>query len=516
MLAGLGIGGAALLAGCKAAVDQSNGPETSGVAGKVARGGTVTMAIPDDLIPANLFTNSNTAITTMIGLVYESLIRYPNDRVVPQPRLATSWQLSADGMTLALDLRRGVRFHSGREFTSKDVAFSIKTYADPKWNGQELSTAQAIRSVDTSQKYRAVLHLAHPMSNIFDVLDTIVIVDSETIDGLATGKKYVGTGPFTFESWTPNSSLVFKRNEHYWQAGRPYVDGVRVNVVPDPTSLLAQIKSGQADLAEGLQFLDAKTLGSQSGFGAIQLVGAEEQIYVGANVHAEPLNDVRVRQAIAYAIDRDRIMSEVFQGSGYSINLPWPKYSSAYDAAKNRTYAYDPDRAKSILKKVGGSLPAIPYTYGTTVPAYGATAQIVQSNLADVGIKVELDPIDATHFVTELIGAQFKGLWTTYHSWAQYTPSTLAVSAYPFNASHNASHYVSSRYSQDANASWVTPHATTAAAVTDYGKVSDDLLQALFLIEIGIVQLQWVTGQGLQGVSYTKRAEIDLTNASFG
>lgn len=513
LLAGLGLGGGLALTGCEAAVHQnlrkaaSHGPSS---------GGTLRTAIPDDLIPTNLFTNSNSAITTLIGLVYESLIRYPNDRVEPQPRLATSWQASRDGHSVTLNLRKDVRFHTGRPFTSKDVEFSIRTYGADKWNGQMKSTAQAVGDIDTSEPHRVVLHLKHPMSNIFDLLDTVFIVDRETIAELETAKRYVGTGPFVFNSWSPNAELSFSRNHRYWKPGRPYLDGVHVSIVPDSNSLRAQIKSTQVDFAQGLDFRDIENLTRSPNFTTTHLTGAELQIYVGANIAAPPLDDIRVRQAIAHSIDRERIVHEVFRDSGYPVNLPWPKYSTAYSHKLNERYGHDPDRAKALLHQVGGSLPAIPCTYETNDPGFAATAQIVQSNLANVGIRVELDPVDPAQFVKQLIGAEFKGLWTTFHSWAQYTPSTLTVSAYPFNALHNASHYDSERYTEHAEAAWRIAASTSRAAVMDYDKVSEDLLNALFLIEIGVIEREWVSSARLSGVSYTKRSELDLTNAYLG
>ena len=137
-------------------------------------------------------------------------------------------------------------------------------------------------------------------------------------------------------------------------------------------------------------------------------------------------------------MDRERIVTEVLRGVGYAINLPWPKYSPAYDEAANATYARDVEKAKALVAQVG-TIPSITYTYSSNSPLIEATAAIVQSNLAEVGITVELDPIDPAQFTKQLIGAQFAGIWSAYHSWAQYTPSTLTVSAYPFNAHKNAS-----------------------------------------------------------------------------
>ena len=203
VLAGFGAGGVLLLAGCSSAVADKKGATSK--SSKPRSGGVLKVGIGQDLIPGNIFTNSNAGITTTVGLVFDRLINYPNDQVVPKPSLATTWELAADGTSLALDLRDDVTYHSGRPFTSEDVAFAIETYADPKWNGQLKSTAGAITKVDTSDPHRAVLHFAHPLGNIFDLLDTIPIVDHETIDQLATGEKIVGTGPFALKSWTPNT-----------------------------------------------------------------------------------------------------------------------------------------------------------------------------------------------------------------------------------------------------------------------------------------------------------------------
>lgn len=512
LLGALGLGGAWFLAaGCQSAVNQAS--TTGQGSTEPQAGGTLRAGIIDDLIPGNIFTNSTAGITTVVGLVYEGLIRYPNDEVTPRPRLATSWELASDGRSLALELRDDVKFHTGRPFTSKDVEFSLQTYADPRWNGQMQSTAAAITSVDTTEPHRAVLRFEHRLGNIFDLLDTVPIIDRETVDAIGTGERFVGTGPFVLESWTPNSELVFTKNSQYYVPERPYLDGVQVNVMPDASSLVSALRSAQIDFANGLNYRDIEVLMELGGFEPITLTGAEQQIYVGANVTAKPLRDIRVRQAIAYALDRERIMSEVYRDSGYVANLPWPKYSSAFDEQKNQTYGLDLAKAKRLLDGVSEPIPALPLTYRTGSPLLDATVLIVESNLRAAGIPVELDPIDNAQFTKQLIGAEFDGLWAANHSWAQYTPSTLTVSAYPFNAHGNASLFESRDYAADADRSWQIADGTSAAAVAAYEQVSDDLLKYLFLVEIGVIEPRWVMSDRLRDVSYTKRAEVDLVDA---
>jgi len=511
LVAGLAAGG---LTGCASAV----GEQKAGAAGGTAvRGGSLSLAGRTDLVPGNFFTTSSDGVTTVVGLVYDSLIRYPNDKVEPRPRLATAWTLAPDGLSLSLDLRPDVTFHgrngaAGRPFTSKDVEFSLRTYADPKWSAQLRSTAAAITGFDTSDPHRITLSFAHPLSNLYDLLDTVPIVDSESLDALGRGESFVGTGPFRFESWTPNSRLTFVRNDHYWIPDRPYLDKVDFTVVTDPQAALSGLRSGQYDVVGGLAYRDIQTIGGTSGFHTVTLDGAELQTYVGANVNAPGLSDPRVRQAIAYAVDRQRIVDEVLRGSGYVVNLPWPKYSPAYDETRNSTFTRDLAKAKALLAEVG-PLPEIPYNFQANDPVHQATAQIVQANLAEAGLTVTLAPLESVQFTKQLIGAQFPGIWTTYHSWAQYTPANLTVSAYPFNAQKNASNYVSPAYQKAADDAWKLPAANAPGARAAYDALNDQLLEGLFLIEIGVVLRQWAAADRAQGVGWTKRCEVDLTDA---
>ncbi|GAA4486818.1 ABC transporter substrate-binding protein [Rhodococcus olei] len=501
--------GTGLLGACSSAVEERK----AGAAATATpvRGGTLKAAITSDVLPATFLTNTDGS-TTVIGLAYDSLIRYPNDRVQPEPRLATAWQLAGDGRSLTLDLREGVTFHSGRPFTSRDAEFSIRTYADPKWTAQLRSTAAAITGYDTSDPHRLVLTFAHPLGNIFDLLDTVPILDSESIDKLAAGEAFVGTGPFRLTSRVPNTSLTFERNDGYWIPERPYLDRVEVSVIQDAKALLSSLKSGQVQLVHGLNYRDVEVLGKTAGYQAIPMEGAELQVYLGTNVTHPALADVRVRQAIAYALDRDRIVTEVFRGSGYPVNLPWPKSSPAYDEARNASYGLDPAKAKQIIAQSGVAVPNLPLTYQAGNPFYEAAAQIVQANLADVGIATTLDPQEGATFVKQLIGAQFPALWLTFHSWAQYVPSTLTVSAYPFNARKNASRFDSPDYVRAADAAWQVPDGTSPEAVAAYRTVSTELLDNLFLIEIGVILNQLASASAVHDVGWTKRSEIQLTD----
>ncbi|MCX4092270.1 ABC transporter substrate-binding protein [Nocardia sp. alder85J] len=505
----LATAGGGLLAACNSAVgDKQTG---GGDNATPVRGGTLTIGTTSDVVPGNFFTNTSGAVL-IIGLVYESLIRYPHDTVQPAPLLAKSWTLAPDGKSLTLELRDDVTFHSGRPFTAADAEFSLRTYADPKWSGQLKSTAAAISGYDSGNPHRLVLQFEHPLGNIFDLLDTVPIIDKESFDAFATGDKYVGTGPFQLTERTPNTRFVFDRNPHYWVPERPYLDRVEAQIVGDSQAQLNALKSGRILAADNLNYRDNENIGRTAGFKSVNYDGAELQLYVGANVGNPVLADVRLRQAVAYALDRDRVVSEVQRGAGYAINLPWPKTSPAFDQTRNTRYTRDLAKAKALVAQVG-SVPKLPLTYSTVSPINQATAQIVQANLAEIGIETTLDPQENATFVKNLIGANFPALWVTDHSWAQFVPSTLTVSAYPFNARKNASHFDSPAYVAAADAAWQVTDGTGAQAVQAYQAVSDQLLENLFLIEISVRFQQVATAAKLHGLSWTKRRETLYTEA---
>lgn len=490
-----------LLVGCASAVGESR------AGGEPAEGGTLRVGTTTDLIPATVFTNSNGVSNVLIGNVYDTLIDYPLESLEAKPALATSWKVAEDGTGITLQLRDDVTFHSGRELTSKDVEFAIRTWADPVWTVQFQRTAAAVTGFDTSDPHAITLTFAHPVSNILDLLDVLPIIDSESLDDVREGKGFVGTGPFVFDSWAPGSKLKLVRNEKYW-GEKPHLDAVEVSVTPDAQALASQLRAGQLDAAIGVSGRDIESLSKDEGFVVTQRAGAESQVYLGTNVENKALADIRVRQALAHALDRDRIIKEVYRGYGKAAVLPWPSYSPAYDASAQETFGFDLAAAKDLVteaKADGTKIPTLPLTY----PAGGdldAIAQIVQEDLAGIGITVELEPLEQAQVVKKLIGGQFEGLWLLNHSYAQFTPSTLAVSAYPFNADNNSSHYVDAGYKAAADAAW-KQSAEKAAQPETYEALNKELLSGLFLLEIGILESQQVTTSKVGGVGLDKRNE---------
>lgn len=501
---------AALATGCSSAVaDQREGGSSDGSGEQVLHIGST-----NDIVPGTIFTNSSDTTNTLIGSVYDSLVDYPLDSLEAQPSLATSWEIAKDGTSITLDLRDDVTFHSGREFTSKDVEFSIKTWADPLWTVQLQRTAAAVTGFDTTDPHKITLTFDHPLSNILDLLDMLPIIDSESFDQLKTGEAYVGTGPFVFDSWTPNAKVELSANEDYWD-GAPELDGVEISVISDPQAQVSALRSGQVDLVTGASNRDLATLAEDDEFEVSQS-DYGQQVYVGADLANPGLEDVRLRQAVAYSLDRERILDEVYQGAGVTTSIPWADTSPAYDDALAGHYDLDAAKAKSLLAEVG-DVGTLPLSYPAGNANYEATAQIVQANLEATGIKTELKPVEFTQFIKQLIAGEFGGLWILQHSYAQYTPSTLAVSAYPFNADKNASHFVDDDYKAHADGAWKRASGVDDGAVKIYGELNKDLIDNAFLLEIAILKGQVATTDKVGGdFTWSKRGELQLDDVTLG
>ncbi|MBM7368134.1 ABC transporter substrate-binding protein [Gordonia hydrophobica] len=499
------------LGGCRSAVEAQQSTATE--SGPVTAGGELRVGVIGDLQPKTfLQIGTGNVNGHVLSNVFDTLVTYDHETLTPHPSLATSWTTSADGRSLTLTLRDGVKFHNGRPFTSADVRASLLAYLAGPWTPQFTRTAAAITDYDVSDPHRVVLTLAHPVGNIFDLLDSAPILDASSIDELKAGKAFNGTGPFRFDSWTPNTSVRLTRNPDYWGGPAP-LTAITFVEARDPKSLYTRLRTGQLDVANGLTDNDHEIATRRYGFRDIALTSGETQVYVGVNVANPALADRRVRRAIAFAVDRERIIKDVYRGSGYAVNLPWPRTSPAFDEAGNRTYRHDVNRARAILREVG-SVPPIDLDY-TIGGSDRIVAEIVQSNLREIGITVNLVPNDRTIQSTKLIGGGFSGLWILRHAFAQYTPSTLAVSAYPFNAAKNSSNYTNPEYTAASEAAWKTADPESPEALAAYRRLDRVWLEDLFLIEIGVVIPRATAAPTVRDIDWDRRDQFHFSRTNL-
>lgn len=495
------------MTGCTSAVNQAKQSSSSG-----ASGGTLVVGALSDLTPSAIYSQSTTSMT--VGrLLYDTLIHYNRETGTPEPAVAKSWNVSGDGLTVTLNLRDDVKYHSGRTLTSKDVEYALTTYASAAAGSQLQPAAAAVDSVDTSQPQVAVLHLKHALVNLFDLLEFVLLTDSETPKELAAGEKFIGTGPFEFKSWDRGQQVTLVRNPDYWN-GAAKVDQVDVKVFTDQTALLNSVRSGQTNVVTDVSVQALAPFKDNDQF-TIQAENVwDVNYYLGVNLKNQTLANQELRQALAYSLDRERILKDVFGGVGSVNSSPWSPASPAYNKEYATRYSLDLQKAKTLLAQAGGA-PAQTLTlaYNTALAPAKEVSEIVQSNLADLGVKVNVLPLDSAAYSAQMSAGKVD-LWIGPHGFGQNSPATLATGAAPFKPKNNLSGYSSDGYTQLVSNVWNQPDPSSTAAHTAYDAYTKEVSDQQFVINMVSTTVTNVYTSSVRGVDWNTYKYLILDKAT--
>lgn len=400
-------------------------PPPSTVAPSVPnKGGTLRVGMPGDIIPNGapyLFLPAN---FPLYNLVYDTLLVY-DQQLNPHPRLATNWTWSPDFRQLTLSLRPGVTFHTGRPFTSDDVRFNFEHLRDPSVASQWLNYAKLMQ-ISTPTSDTVVINYDAPARSTFDALAFTYMADSQTLDQTATGTQFVGTGPFRFQEWSPGDHFTVVSNPMYWQPGKPYLEQVELHPLPDPQTAVAALEAGGVDWLSGVPGQDAKRLQSDPAYQVLLTGSGGVFYYLGMNVQVPALADKRVRQAFAYAMNRQRLVDIALVGFGRPASIPWPQQSEAYDITLDQTYTYDPIHAQQLLAAAGwDATTVLPISVPSGIATTGQMAQIVQADLANIGVQAVVETLSLPDFIARFQKGQFDGAWINWMTLMNLSPSTL-------------------------------------------------------------------------------------------
>lgn len=373
------------------------------------RGGTMVMIVHPE--PSTLAHYAVTAgnIPPIATQVYEGLCTYDWD-LNPQPNLARSWEIAPDGKTITFKLQEGVTFHNGKPFTSADVQYSFMEVLK-KYNPIAPVMLTELTSVDTPDPLTAVLHLANPAPYLMKALSgrDLPILCKSVFEGTdvlqnPSANKPIGTGPFKFVSWERGQSVRLDRNEHYWKPGLPYLNRIIARFIPDAGTRSAAMEAGEAHFAaySAVNYADLARMKSNPILG-LTTKGYEmtpAQSVLELNGRHPQLQKKGVRQAIAYAIDRNVILRDVMYGYGQPATGPLSRKFKKAGLYTDDLRRFDvPDRieiANRLLDEAGAPRGANSMRFGLhlEVNSFGEQwlrqAEYLKQALAPVGIDVTL------------------------------------------------------------------------------------------------------------------------------
>jgi len=355
-------------------------------------GGTLKVAFQNEWAGLDPHTVSSYSSYQILNNVLEGLTFYDNNLNLV-PWLAESWEQSEDGLTWTFHLREGVMFTNGREMTAEDVKWSFERLIDPATGaGNAARVGPPETQIEVIDDYTvAITHPEpfgiFPQSIGFDKSTGIVAKESVNEDGIIV--EPIGTGPFQISEVEGTTRMVLTKNEDYWQEGLPYLDAIEITPIPDDTVRETALLSGDVDWVLSIAPQNYESLEANPDV----VVSTAPQLsydYMGINLTREPFTDVRVRQAIALALDREEIAAAGYFGLAETIEGPTGPGSPWYfDYAP---YGQDIERAKELLAEAGYPdgfemelLPTV--QYGETVRA----AQVIQQQLAAIGITASIN-----------------------------------------------------------------------------------------------------------------------------
>ncbi len=334
--------------------------------------------------------------------LFEGLTRIDRNGVV-QPGLAESWEVSEDGLTYRFALRNGVAFHDGSAFDAEDVVFSInRAMADDSVNAQK-GLFEPIETVAADGSDGVVITLKRPTGHFLFNLGwgDAVIVAPESAD--SNKALPIGTGPFKFDRWVQGDRIELKRNDSYWGKAVE-LEGAAFQIVPDPSAAVAAMLAGDLDAFPNFPAPESIIQFEADPRFTVKIGTTEGETILAINNGQPPLDDLRVRQAISHAIDRQSIVDGAMFGYGTPIGSHFAPHHPAYVDLTER-YAYDAEKAKALLAEAGHA-GGLSLTLKLPPPSYARRGgEIIAAQLAEIGIEAEIIPVEWAQWLDQV----FKG-----------------------------------------------------------------------------------------------------------
>jgi peptide/nickel transport system substrate-binding protein len=411
-------------------------------------GGILKVGLQADPTALDAQKQSLTAIWHVVEHIYEGLARVRPDLTV-EPALAESWEISADGLTYTFTLREGVLFHDGTPLTSDDVKFTFERLVDPATASTSAADLASVAAIETPDERTVVLTLNAPDASLLTTLaaNASCLIYSRAFveaNGGNVDQVAMGTGPFRFVEYVPNTRVVLERNPEYWDAPLPYLDGVEMTIAADDTSRTTAVVTGTVDFIEYVPLRDVEILQADP---SLTLAGNSNTNirFIGFDLTKEPFANPQVRQAIATVVDREAMLGPTVFGHGTPVTTLFPP--DFWAALPADVPAPDVEGARALLAEAG-----YPDGFQTTITSWSQysflsnAALVLQEQLRQIGIEAELNLVENATMVEQVYLPETRNFDIAVTGESAYVdPNTLILSNFGSGESGNFTGYANER-----------------------------------------------------------------------
>ena len=409
-----------ILSGCKSKSSGTLLTDLKSDSDEPAYGDTLiegTIGEPSILIP---MLAGDSASHNIAGLVYNGLVKYDTDLSVIGD-LAESWDISKDGLVITFHLRKGVKWADGVEFTADDVMFGYKTIIDEKTPTAYSEDFRQVKKAEVLDRFTFRVTYEKPFAPALTTWGSLIILPKHLLEGKDITKtdfarNPIGLGPYKLSKWVPDQELILGSYKDYFE-GRPYIDRYIYKRIPDPATMFLMLRAGEIDMMglTPLQYTkQTETDYFRKNFNKYRYP-AFQYTHMAFNLKHPWFKDRRVRQAIAYAIDKSELVDVVLFGLGSPATGPYVPNTWPYNPEVKK-YDYNPENARQLLKEAGwedtdgdglldkGGRP-FKFTVFTNTgnKLRENTATIIQWKLAQIGIKMEIRKLEWSTFINQFI-----------------------------------------------------------------------------------------------------------------
>lgn len=380
-----------------------DGGSSAAESSAIANGGVLKAAVsaqPDTLDPAKsplssafeVFTNINSGLVGM-----DTAGNFV-------PAVATSWH-AQDDRTWVFDLRDDVRFHNGDRVTAEDVKFSLERILDKKTASPWAANLSSIKDVEVMAANRVALHLHAPYAPLLTILSrNAQILSRRAVESGDAGRRPIGCGPFEFVEWVQGDHITLRRNQAYFRKGLPHLDEVRIRFMPANPSAVQAVRARELNYINGIPGNLVATVRDDDAFNFITSDNSGLPHMLAFNVNQPPVDDKLVRQAIAWAVDRDAIEKVGYFNSGQPGSQEVGRGSKWYTDNDPYTDGPDIEKAKQVLQQAGVETPLrIEFMLTSAQPDFVRVGEIVRDQVKQIGIDIRLAVLEPSIWLNRLL-----------------------------------------------------------------------------------------------------------------